>query len=227
MKELQKQIIQALAERLAPYGFVKRSGNCFTRDISKNVWQRIEFPPSYYHPGVKAIYPGIAVGYKDEFDLQRKFFNFHFPYPRYSYSTFYTMLLNLVRTDDLCWTFRKEEDIIPQIDDMTQTVVKKAIPYMDYISDRKNLIAEMESGFIYSKFETWCHTRLPIAYYLEGRNDLALWRLNYYIQKFETELSGYMKEDENSHSTNGARNKLQDYMEFARKLKKVMEAESR
>lgn len=41
MKELQKQIIQALAERLAPYGFVKRSGNCFTRDISKNVWQRI------------------------------------------------------------------------------------------------------------------------------------------------------------------------------------------
>lgn len=102
MKELQKQIIQALAERLAPYGFVKRSGNCFTRDINKNVWQRIEFPPSYYHPGVKAIYPGIAVGYKDEFDLQRKFFNFHFPYPRYSYSTFYTMLLNLVRTDDLC-----------------------------------------------------------------------------------------------------------------------------
>ncbi len=36
-----------------------------------------------------------------------------------------------------------------------------------------------------------------------------------------------MKEDENSHSTNGARNKLQDYMEFAEKLKKVMEAESR
>ena len=29
MKELQKQIIQALAERFAPYGFVKRSGNCF------------------------------------------------------------------------------------------------------------------------------------------------------------------------------------------------------
>ena len=73
MKELQKQIIQVLAERFAPYGFVKRSGNCFTRDISKNVWQRMEFPPTYFHPGVKAIYPGIAVGYKDEFNLKRKF----------------------------------------------------------------------------------------------------------------------------------------------------------
>lgn len=54
---------------------------------------------------------------------------------------------------------------------------------MDYISDRKNLIAEMESGFIYSKIEDWCYTGLPIAYYLEGRKDLALLRLNYYIQE--------------------------------------------
>lgn len=227
MKELQKQIMQALAERFAPYGFVKRSRNCFTRDISKNVWQRIEFSTSYYHPGVKAIYPGIAVGYKDEFNLKRKFFNFHFPFPHYTYNTFYTMLLNLVKTDDLCWTFRKEEDIIPQIDDMTQVIVKKAIPYMDYISDRKNLIAEMESGFIYSKLEAWCHIGLPIAYYLEGRKDLALWRLNYYIQHFETDLSACMKEDENSPFTRGARNELQDYLEFAEKLKKVMETESR
>ena len=98
---------------------------------------------------------------------------------------------------------------------------------MDYISDRKNLIAEMESGFIYSKMEVWCYTGLPIAYYLEGRKDLALWRLNYYIQKIEKELSGYMKEDENSSFTRGTRNKLQDYMEFAEKLKKVMETESR
>ena len=227
MKELQKQIIQVLAERFAPYGFVKRSGNCFTRDISKNVWQRMEFPSSYYHPGVKAIYPGIAVGYKDEFNLKRKYFDLHWHFPNYGYNTFYTMLLNIVRTDDLCWRFRKEEDIIPQIDDMTQAIVKKAIPYMDYISDRKNLIAEMESGFIYSKLEAWCYRGLPIAYYLEGRKDLALWRLNYYIQKFEKELSGDMKEDENSNFTRGTRNKLQDYLEFAEKLKKVMETESR
>ena len=225
MKELQKQIMQALAERFAPYGFVKRSGNYFTRDISKNVWQRMEFPPTYFHPGVKAIYPGIAVGYKDEFNLRRKYFNYHF-HPHYTYNTFYTMLLNIVRTDDLCWRFRKEEDIIPQIDDMTQAIVEKAIPYMDYISDRKNLIAEMESGFI-SKIQSWCYRGLPIAYYLEGRKDLALWRLNYYIQKFETELSRYMKEDENSNFTRGTRNELQDYLEFAEKLKKVMETESR
>lgn len=36
-----------------------------------------------------------------------------------------------------------------------------------------------------------------------------------------------MKEDENSHFTRGARNALQDYLEFAEKLKKVMETESR
>ena len=98
---------------------------------------------------------------------------------------------------------------------------------MDYISDRKNLIAEMESGFIYSKMESWCYRGLPIAYYLEGRKDLALWRLNYYIQKFEKELSGHMKEDENSNFTRGTRNELQCYLEFAEKLKKVMETESR
>jgi hypothetical protein len=46
-----------------------------------------------------------------------------------------------------------------------------------------------------------------------------------YINK--TKLSGCMKEDENSRFTRGARNKLQDYLEFAEKLKKVMETESR
>ena len=64
---------------------------------------------------------------------------------------------------------------------------------------------------------------LPIAYYLEGRKDLALWRLNYYIQDFETYLSACIREDENSHFTRGTRNELKDYLEFAEKLKKVME----
>lgn len=36
-----------------------------------------------------------------------------------------------------------------------------------------------------------------------------------------------MKEDENSNFTRGARNELQNYLEFAEKLKKVMETESR
>lgn len=221
MKELQKQIIHIVTERLNNYGFIKRSGDFFVREKDDNVLQQIEFQTRYYHP-IKSIIPYVGVLYKDEFNLLRKYFDFHWPFPNYKYSTYSNALMNMM--DRIDWEFAKGDDITSIVNNMIESIMEIGISYIDYISDRKNLISEMENRKI-SKSTSL--KALPIAYYLEGRKDLALWRLNYYIQDFETYLSACIREDENSHFTRGTRNELKDYLEFAEKLKKVMETESR
>lgn len=193
----------------------------FVGEKDDNVLQQIEFQTSYYHP-IKSITPHIGVLYKDDFNLRRKYFDLHWPFPNYKYSTYSNALMNMM--DRIDWEFAKGDDITPIVNNMIESIMEIGISYIDYISDRKNFISEMENIKIR---ESISHKALPIAYYWEGRKDLALWRLNYYIQDFETDLSGWIKEDENSRFTRGARNALQDYLEFAEKLKKVMETESR
>ena len=90
-----------------------------------------------------------------------------------------------------------------------------------------------ENGTYFTKtlFLTEKHLAIKLLFDPSKWDFCLGWRIdevrNYYIQKFEKQLSGHMKEDENSNFTRGARNELQAYLEFAEKLKKVMETESR
>ena len=55
------------------------------------------------------------------------------------------------------YSFSEDQVVIPSGSVISSSINIHVNPFSE---------EQMESGFIYSKFETWCHTRLPIAYYL-------------------------------------------------------------
>lgn len=130
MKELQKQIIHIVTERLNKYGFIKRCGGFFVREKDDNVLQQIEFHTCYYHP-IKSITPHVGVLYKDEFNLLRKYFDYPWPFPNYKYSTYSNALMNMM--DRIDWQFAKGDDITPIVNNMIESIMEIGISYIDTI----------------------------------------------------------------------------------------------
>lgn len=46
--------------------------------------------------------------------------------------------------DRIDWEFAKGDDITPIVNNMIESIMEIGISYIDYISDRKNFISEME-----------------------------------------------------------------------------------
>ncbi len=231
MKELKKQIMELLQQKLSVYGFKKRQQDLLIRTVKEgNVIQMIIL--GFAHRERHRIFFSISVGviYKNINDEGIKFGEAnHLIYynPMECIHIGYLM----PQKDYHGWYFELNGDpqaIEDNIRDVASTIIQYGFPYLEMLSEEDNLINEIDRD------STTAHKGrlIPIIYHMRNEKEHAL----QYIEKTIKKLSkGFTKEDyesakrlagEGGYFIMVENNALKYYMEFVENFKRILNEEN-
>jgi len=231
MKELKKQIMELLQQKLSVYGFKKKQQDLLIRTVKEgNVIQMIIL--GFAHRERHRISVTISVGviYKNINDEGIKFGEAnHLIYynPMECIHIGYLMPQKGYHG----WYFELNGDpqaIEDNIRDVASTIIQYGFPYLEMLSEEDNLINEIDRN------STKAHKGrlIPIIYHMRNEKEQAL----QYIEKTIKKLSkGFTKEDyesakrlagEGGYFIMVENNALKYYMEFVENFKRILNEEN-
>ena len=231
MKELKKQIMELLQQKLSVYGFKKKQQDLLIRTVKEgNVVQMIIL--GFAHRERHRISVTISVGviYKNINDEGIKFGEAnHLIYynPMECIHIGYSML----QKGEHDWSFELNGDpqaIEDNIRDVASTIIQYGFPHLEMLSEEDNLINEIDRN------STKAHKGrlIPIIYHMRNEKEQAL----QYIEKTIKKLSkGFTKEDyesakrlagEGGYFIMVENNALKYYMEFVENFKRILNEEN-
>jgi len=230
MKELKKQIMELLQQKLSVYGFKKKQYFLIRTVKEDNVVQIIA--PGFAHGVRQRISVSISVGviYKDINNEAIKFgepdrlkhpgameiTDIGYIMPQKDYHEWHIALNSDVQS------------IENDINNIVSTIIQYGFPHLEMLSEEDNLINEIDRDSI-----TAHKGRLiPIIYYMRNEKERAL----QYIEKSIKEISkGFTKEDyesakrlagEGGYFIMVENNALKYYMEFVENFKRILNEEN-
>ena len=231
MKELKKQIMELLQQKLSVYGFKKKQQDLLIRTVKEgNVIQMIIL--GFAHRERHRISVTISVGviYKNINDEGIKFGEAnHLIYynPMECIHIGYLMPQKGYHG----WYFELNGDpqaIEDNIRDVASTIIQYGFPHLEMLSEEDNLINEIDRN------STKAHKGrlIPIIYHMRNEKERAL----QYIEKSIKEISkGFTKEDyesakrlagEGGYFIMVENNALKYYMEFVENFKRILNEEN-
>ena len=231
MKELKKQIMELLQQKLSVYGFKKKQQDLLIRTVKEgNVIQMIIL--GFAHRERHRISVTISVGviYKNINDEGIKFGEAnHLIYynPMECIHIGYLMPQKGYHG----WYFELNGDpqaIEDNIRDVASTIIQYGFPHLEMLSEEDNLINEIDRN------STKAHKGrlIPIIYHMRNEKEQAL----QYIEKTIKKLSkGFTKEDyesakrlagEGGYFIMVENNALKYYMEFVENFKRILNEEN-
>ena len=231
MKELKKQIMELLQQKLSVYGFKKKQQDLLIRTVKEgNVVQMIIL--GFAHRERHRISVTISVGviYKNINDEGIKFGEAnHLIY----YNPMECIHIGYLMPQKgyHAWYFELNGD--PQamednIRDVASTIIQYGFPHLEMLSEEDNLINEIDRN------STKAHKGrlIPIIYHMRNEKEQAL----QYIEKTIKKLSkGFTKEDyesakrlagEGGYFIMVENNALKYYMEFVENFKRILNEEN-
>ena len=231
MKELKKQIMELLQQKLSVYGFKKKQQDLLIRTVKEgNVIQMIIL--GFAHRERHRIFFSISVGviYKNINDEGIKFGEAnHLIYynPMECIHIGYLMPQKGYHG----WYFELNGDpqaIEDNIRDVASTIIQYGFPYLKMLSNEDNLINEIDK----TSTATYKGRIIPIIYHMRNEKERAL----QYIEKSIIEISkGFTKEDyelakklagEDGYFIMAENNALKYYMEFVKNFKRILNEEN-
>ena len=231
MKELKKQIMELLQQKLSVYGFKKKQQDLLIRTVKEgNVIQMIIL--GFAHRERHRIFFSISVGviYKNINDEGIKFGEAnHLIYynPMECIHIGYLMPQKGYHG----WYFELNGDpqaIEDNIRDVASTIIQYGFPYLKMLSNEDNLINEIDK----TSTATYKGRIIPIIYHMRNEKERAL----QYIEKSIKEISkGFTKEDyelakklagEDGYFIMAENNALKYYMEFVKNFKRILNEEN-
>ena len=231
MKELKKQIMELLQQKLSVYGFKKKQQRLLIRTVKENnVVQIIAL--GFAHRERHRIFISISVGviYKNINDEGIKFGEpDRLKHPGAMEITDIGYIMP--QKDYHEWHIALNSDIQSienDINNIVSTIVQYGFPHLEMLSEEDNLINEIDRD------STAAHKGrlIPIIYYMRNEKERAL----EYIEKTIKELSkGFTKEDyelakklagEDGYFIMVENNALKYYMEFVENFKRILNEEN-
>ncbi len=231
MKELKKQIMELLQQKLSVYGFKKKQQDLLIRTVKEgNVVQMIILGFAHRERHRISVTISFGVIYKNINDEGIKFGEAnHLIYynPMECIHIGYLM----PQKDYHAWYFELNGD--PQamednIRDVASTIIQYGFPYLEMLSNEDNLINEIDR----TSTTTYKGRIIPIIYHMRNEKERAL----QYIEKSIKEISkGFTKEDyesakrlagEGGYFIMVENNALKYYMEFVENFKRILNEEN-
>ncbi len=226
MKEVKKEVFQLLYDRLSEYGFEHKKNNNYVRVVNSNVLQIIGFTySSHSEKHVTYINPVIGLLYKDIDALMVTLTGWGNRMSTLSPIVGSPIGFLMPERTFIEWRFAKGKPVDKEVNKMGDVIIKYGLPYLDRLSDKDNMIYEMEING-----GTMCDYILPMEYYLRGNKDRACSFIDEVIKRrtldFPLEEYKSMQAIYGEDAIQIPPNKeLDSYLPFAEKFKKMIEDE--
>lgn len=226
MKEVKKKVFELLYNRLSEYGFERKKNNNYVRVVNDNALQIVGFTySSHSEKHVTYVNPDIGLLYKDIDALMVVLTGRGNRMKTLSPIIGYPIGYLMPERSFIEWRFAKDEPVDEEANKMGDAIIKYGLPYLDRLSDKDNMIYEMEiNGGAMSDYI------LPIEYYLRGHKEEAYFfveevlkrrTLDFPIEEYKAMQSIY-GEDAIQIPPN---KELDSYLPFAEKFKRMIEDE--
>ena len=231
MKELKKQIMELLQQKLSVYGFKKKQQDLLIRTVKEgNVVQMIIL--GFAHQERHRIFISISVG-----AIYKNINNEAIKFGEANRLKYYNPM-ECVQVGDLIspkdyfgWYFMLNDDptsIENNVNNIVSTIIQYGFPYLEMLSNEDNLINEIDK----TSAATYKGRIIPIIYHMRNEKERAL----QYIEKSIKEISkGFTKEDyelakklagEDGYFIMVENNALKYYMEFVENFKRILNEEN-
>ena len=231
MKELKKQIMELLQQKLSVYGFKKKQQDLLIRTVKEgNVVQMIILGFAHRERHRISVTISFGVIYKNINDEGIKFGEAnHLIY----YNPMECIHIGYLMPQKgyHAWYFELNGD--PQamednIRDVASTIIQYGFPYLEMLSNEDNLINEIDR----TSTTTYKGRIIPIIYHMRNEKERALQYIEESIKKIS---KGFTKEDyesakrlagEGGYFIMVENNALKYYMEFVENFKRILNEEN-
>lgn len=212
MKKLHKDIQLLIGNRLAEYGFTKKGRYVFVRTVNDVAIQDVGFTV-HGHNHVCYLGPSISIQYPKVKMLLKELCDDYFS----------VVILNigyLMPEDNYKeWRFTLDQNISSVVDSMVEATIQYGIPFMNELSDERNLIKALENSSYRITLGPKSYL-LPVMYYLCGEKECALQSLDKCIEEYRV---SFMKHIERYMLSEDTVNKnFQAYMAFVENFKRFI-----
>lgn len=218
MKELHKNIQLLIGNRLAEYGFKKKSRYVFVRKVNDSIVQRIGFNIRG-HNHVCNLGPALSVRFPKAAALLEKLAVYYIS----SVGLNVGHLMPEISFKE--WRFALDQDIVSNVDNMAETIIQYGIPFLNEFSDETSLIEVLDKSLYRIGFSTKSYL-IPVFHFFRGEKELALQSLEQFIEEYRVSFIGYcgiIKVEHHLSDTKDEVDKdLLNYMVFVENFRKFL-----
>ena len=231
MKELKKQIMELLQQKLSVYGFKKKQQDLLIRTVKEgNVVQMIVLGFAHRERHRISVTISIGVIYKNINDEGIKFGEAnHLIYYNPMECIHIGYLMPQKGYHDGSFELNGDPQAIEDnIRDVASTIIQYGFPHLEMLSEEDNLINEIDRN----STKAYKGRLIPIIYHMRNEKEQVL----QYIEKTIKKLSkGFTKEDyesakrlagEGGYFIMVENNALKYYMEFVENFKRILNEEN-
>lgn len=218
MKELHKDIQLLIGNRLAEYGFKKKSKYEFVCKVNDFTEQRIRFNIRGYNH-VCNLGPALSVRFPKAAALLEKL--------AVCYIASVGLNVGYLMSEENYkeWEFALNQDIVTVVDSMAEAIIQYGIPYLNELSDEVNLIEVFDKPLYHIGFKTKSYL-VPVIYFYRGEKKLALQSLEQFIEEYHVSFIRYcerLKVEQHLSDTRDVVDKdLLNYMVFVENFKRFI-----